>query len=58
MKIRGRGNSTWGQKNKPFQMKLSDKSTGGMPSDKNGYFLLNILIKQCLEIPLHLNSVT
>lgn len=41
MKIRGRGNSTWGiHPKKPFQMKLSDKSMFlGMPENKKWLFL-------------------
>ena len=40
MKIRGRGNSTWGHPKKPYQMKLSDKSEFlGMPENKKWLFL-------------------
>lgn len=40
MKIRGRGNSTWGHPKKPYQMKLSDKSAFlGMPENKKWLFL-------------------
>ena len=50
MKIRGRGNSTWGHPKKPFQMKLSDKSSFlGMPSDKKWLFLAEYSDKSLLR---------
>ena len=50
MKIRGRGNSTWGHPKKPFQMKLSDKSPFlGMPSDKKWLFLAEYSDKTLLR---------
>ena len=40
MKIRGRGNSTWGHRKKPYQLKFSDKTEMlGMPEDKKWIFL-------------------
>ena len=50
MKIRGRGNSTWEHPKKPFQMKLSDKSSFlGMPSDKKWLFLAEYSDKSLLR---------
>ena len=51
MKIRGRGNSTWGlHPKKPFQMKLSDKAEFlGMPKDKKWLFLAEYLDKTMLR---------
>ncbi len=50
MKIRGRGNSTWGHPKKPFQMKLSDKSSFlGMPSHKKWLFLAEYSDKTLLR---------
>jgi hypothetical protein len=50
MKIRGRGNSTWQHPKKPFQMKLSDKSSFlGMPSDKKWLFLAEYSDKTMLR---------
>jgi len=50
MKIRGRGNSTWGHPKKPFQMKLSDKSEIlGMPEDKKWLFLAEYSDKTMLR---------
>jgi len=40
MKIRGRGNSTWGHAKKPYQLKFSEKTEMlGMPKDKKWIFL-------------------
>ena len=51
MKIRGRGNSTWGlHPKKPFQMKLSDKTEFlGMPNDKKWLFLAEYSDKTMLR---------
>ena len=51
MKIRGRGNSTWGlHPKKPFQMKLSDKAEFlGMPKDKKWLFLAEYSDKTMLR---------
>ncbi|MFT5277824.1 MAG: hypothetical protein ACI97K_000485 [Glaciecola sp.] len=50
MKIRGRGNSTWGHPKKPYQMKLEDKSEFlGMPSDKKWLFLAEYSDKTMLR---------
>jgi spore coat protein CotH len=51
MKIRGRGNSTWGiHPKKPFQMKLDDKSTFlDMPSKKKWLFLAEYSDKTMLR---------
>ena len=51
MKIRGRGNSTWFiHPKKPFQMKLSEKSTFlGMPEDKKWLFLAEYSDKTMLR---------
>ncbi len=51
MKIRGRGNSTWfTHPKKPFQMKLSEKSTFlGMPEDKKWLFLAEYSDKTMLR---------
>jgi spore coat protein CotH len=51
MKIRGRGNSTWGiHPKKPFQMKLDDKSTFlDMPSKKKWLFLAEYSDKSLLR---------
>jgi hypothetical protein len=50
MRIRGRGNSTWQHPKKPFQMKLSDKSSFlGMPSDKKWLFLAEYSDKTMLR---------
>ncbi|MGB0495883.1 MAG: CotH kinase family protein, partial [Kangiellaceae bacterium] len=51
MKIRGRGNSTWGlHPKKPFQMKLDDKMEFlGMPSDKKWLFLAEYSDKTMLR---------
>ncbi len=51
MKIRGRGNSTWGlHPKKPFQMKLSDKAEFlGMPNDKKWLFLAEYSDKTMLR---------
>ena len=51
MKIRGRGNSTWGlHPKKPFQMKLSDKAKFlGMPKDKKWLFLAEYSDKTMLR---------
>ena len=50
MKIRGRGHSTWTHPKKPFQMKLSDKSSFlGMPSDKKWLFLAEYSDKTMLR---------
>ena len=51
MKIRGRGNSTWFiHPEKPFQMKLSDKSAFlGMPEDKKWLFLAEYSDKTMLR---------
>ena len=46
MKIRGRGNSTWGHPKKPYQLKFDEKTEMlGMPEDKNGSFWRNTLTK-------------
>jgi len=44
MKIRGRGNSTWGiHPKKPFQLKFSDKTSMlGMPEDKKWIFFSGV----------------
>lgn len=40
MKIRGRGNSTWGMPKKPYQLKFNEKiEMLGMPEDKTWIFL-------------------
>ncbi len=40
MKIRGRGNSTWGMPKKPYQLKFNEKiEILGMPDDKTWIFL-------------------
>ena len=50
MKIRGRGNSTWGHPKKPFQMKLSDKHEFlGMPADKKWLFIAEYSDKTLLR---------
>ena len=50
MKIRGRGNSTWGHPKKPYQMKLSDKSEFlGMPSKKKWLFIAEYSDKTLLR---------
>ena len=51
MKIRGRGNSTWGlHPKKPFQMKLADKAEFlGMPNDKKWLFLAEYSDKTMLR---------
>lgn len=51
MKIRGRGNSTWGlHPKKPFQMKLDDKMEFlGMPNDKKWLFLAEYSDKTMLR---------
>lgn len=50
MKIRGRGNSTWGHPKKPFQMKLSDKIEFlSMPKDKKWLFLAEYSDKTMLR---------
>jgi len=51
MKIRGRGNSTWYKHpKKPYQMKLSDKSSFlGMPEDKKWLFLAEYSDKTMLR---------
>ncbi len=51
MKIRGRGNSTWGlHPKKPYQMKLSDKAEVlGMASDKKWIFLAEYSDKTMLR---------
>lgn len=50
MKIRGRGNSTWGHPKKPFQMKLDEKMGFlGMPSDKKWLFLAEYSDKTMLR---------
>ena len=51
MKIRGRGNSTWGlHPKKPFQMKLDDKAEFlGMPNDKKWLFLAEYSDKTMLR---------
>ena len=51
MKIRGRGNSTWGfHPKKPFQMKLADKAEFlGMPKDKKWLFLAEYSDKTMLR---------
>ncbi len=50
MKIRGRGNSTWGHPKKPFQMKFDDKTEFlGMPADKKWLFLAEYSDKTMLR---------
>ncbi|MCJ8320191.1 MAG: CotH kinase family protein [Colwellia sp.] len=50
MKIRGRGNSTWGHPKKPYQMKLSDKNEFlGMPAKKKWLFLAEYSDKTLLR---------
>ncbi len=51
MKIRGRGNSTWGiHPKKPYQMKLEEKATFlGMPEDKKWLFLAEYSDKTLLR---------
>jgi hypothetical protein len=50
MKIRGRGNSTWGNPKKPFQMKLDDKMEFlDMPTDKKWLFLAEYSDKTMLR---------
>lgn len=50
MKIRGRGNSTWGNPKKPYQMKLSDKAEFlGMPAEKKWLFLAEYSDKTLLR---------
>ena len=50
MKIRGRGNSTWGHPKKPYQMKLDDKKEFlGMPNNKKWLFLAEYSDKSLLR---------
>ena len=50
MKIRGRGNSTWGMPKKPYQMKLDDKAEFlGMENDKKWLFLAEYADKTLLR---------
>ena len=50
MKIRGRGNSTWGHPKKPYQMKLDDKKEFlGMPNHKKWLFLAEYSDKSLLR---------
>jgi spore coat protein CotH len=50
MKIRGRGNSTWGHPKKPFQMKFDEKTEFlGMPADKKWLFLAEYSDKTMLR---------
>ena len=50
MEIRGRGNSTWGNPKKPYQMKMADKDIFlGMPEDKKWLFLAEYSDKTMLR---------
>lgn len=50
MKIKGRGNSTWGMPKKPYKIKLDAKaSVLGMPSDKEWVLLANYSDKTLLR---------
>ncbi len=50
MKIRGRGNSTWGMPKKPYKVKLESKaSILGMPADKEWALLANYADKTLLR---------
>ena len=50
MKIRGRGNSTWGMPKKPYKIKLEEKqSILGMPKDKEWCVLANYADKSLLR---------
>lgn len=50
MKIRGRGNSTWGMPKKPYKIKLESKaSILGMPADKEWALLANYADKTLLR---------
>lgn len=50
MKIRGRGNSTWGHPKKPYQMKLDDDSEFlGMPAERKWLFLAEYSDKTMLR---------
>jgi len=50
LKIRGRGNSTWGMPKKPFRLKLNEKAPLlGMPSDKNWALMANYGDKSLLR---------
>jgi spore coat protein CotH len=50
MEIRGRGNSTWGNPKKPYQMRLADKFEFlGMPNDRKWLFLAEYSDKTMLR---------
>ena len=50
MKIRGRGNSTWGMPKKPYKLKLEEKAKIlGMPKDKEWCLLANYSDKSLLR---------
>jgi hypothetical protein len=50
MKIKGRGNYTWGQPKKPYRIKLYNKaSILGMPSDKDWVLLANYCDKALMR---------
>ncbi len=50
MKIKGRGNSTWGMPKKPYKIKLdSSASIMGMPSDKEWVLLANYADKTLMR---------
>ncbi|MDD3108139.1 MAG: CotH kinase family protein [Alistipes sp.] len=50
MKIRGRGNATWGYAKKPYRIKLDAKSAVlGMPADKDWVLLANYCDKSLLR---------
>lgn len=50
MKIRGRGNSTWGMPKKPYKIKLEEKAKIlGMPKDKEWCLLANYSDKSLLR---------
>ena len=51
VEIKGRGNSTWGQEKKPYQIKFDQKvDLFDMGKSKNGCFLPIILIQVILEM--------
>lgn len=60
MKIRGRGNSTWGMPKKPYKIKLESKaSLLGMPADKEWALLANYADKTLLRnvVAMHISEI-
>ena len=56
MKIRGRGNSTWGAPKKPYQLKFNDKTPVlGMPKDKKWLLLAEYSDKSLIRNKISLD---